>query len=118
MDAAAVLLGALTGHSSLRTLKFSGNRVDATQAAAAGAALGALVAANAPALTKLDVSWSSLGDVSLRPLFEALPANTHLRELDVSHHLLSAAFVRDMLPAARARQHTPADADCDVAARR
>jgi hypothetical protein len=100
--AAAVLLGALTGHRSLRTLDLSDNYV-LVEAPAAGAAIGALVAANAPALTELDVSWSSLGDAGLRPLFDALPRNTHLHELDISYNGMSEAFVRDvLLPAVRA----------------
>jgi hypothetical protein len=102
-DVAAALLGALTGHRSVRTLKLSSNHVLEVQCAAAGAALGALVAANAPALQKLDVSMCNLGDAGLRPLFEALPANTHLRTLNVSYNNMSAAFARDvLLPAVRA----------------
>jgi hypothetical protein len=99
----AVLLGALTGHASLHTLSLSFNRVDPAQAAAAGAALGAIVAANAPALTELDASWSYLNDAALRPLLDVLPSNTHLRTLNVSRSDVSAAFARDvLLPAVRA----------------
>jgi hypothetical protein len=102
-DAAAALLGALTGHSSLRTLSLSWNRVGAGQEAAAGAALGALVAANAPALTELDVSWNHLEDVALRSLLDALPGNTHLRTLNIFVNDMSGAFARDvLLPAVRA----------------
>jgi hypothetical protein len=54
--AAAELLGALNGHASLRVLNLSSNIVDAAQHAAAGASLGALVAANVPSLTQLNVS--------------------------------------------------------------
>jgi hypothetical protein len=101
-DAAAALLSALTGHRSLRALKLAFNRV-LPGAPAAGAPLGALVAANASALTQLNVGFSDLGDAGLRPLFEALPANTHLRNLDVSHNDMSEAFTRDvLLPAVRA----------------
>jgi hypothetical protein len=102
-DAAAALLSALTGHPSVRTLILAVNRVDAAHEAAAGAALGALVAANAPALTELNASSSNLGDAVLRPLIEALPANAHLRELDISYNGMSEAFARDvLLPAVRA----------------
>jgi hypothetical protein len=102
-DAAPVLLGALTGHSSLRTLNLSLNIVEGAQNTAAGTALGALVAANAPALTELDVSSCVLDDAVLGPLFAALPANTHLRELDVAYNYMTEAFVRDvLLPAVRA----------------
>jgi hypothetical protein len=101
-DAATALLGALTGHSSLRTLMMTKNRVLEASAAAAGAALGALVAANAPALIELDVSVSFLGDAGLRPLFEALPHNTNLRTLNVAGSDMSEAFARDvLLPAVR-----------------
>jgi hypothetical protein len=102
MDAAAALLGALTGHSSLRTLKLSENDAEAG-AAAVGAALGALVVANAHALTELDVSSSNLGDAGLRPLLDALPHNKRLRTLSVDGNGMSEAFARDvLLPAVRA----------------
>jgi hypothetical protein len=103
--AATALLGALTGHVSLRSLDISYNRfrVDAADQEEAGAALGALVAANAPALTALDVSFSDLRDAGLRPLFDALPANAHLRTLNCGYSDLSDAFARDaLLPAVRA----------------
>jgi hypothetical protein len=103
VDAAAALLSALTGHASLRTLMLFNNRVDAAHNTAAGAALGALVAANTPALMELRMSLCNLGDAGLRPLFEALPANTHLRALDVALNGMSEAFARDLLlPAVRA----------------
>jgi hypothetical protein len=101
--AAAELLGALTGHGSFHTLRVAGNRMTAVTEAAAGAALGALVAANTPALTLLDVSWCSLGDDGLRALFQALPANTHLRTLYCSKNDISDAFAASvLLPAVRA----------------
>jgi hypothetical protein len=100
--AAAALLSALTGHASLRTLKLAFNN-EVLVGRAAGAPLGALVAANAPALTQLNVSRSRLDDAALRPLFNALPANTHLRTLEMSHNNMSEAFARDvLLPAVRA----------------
>jgi hypothetical protein len=102
VDAAAALLGALTGHPSLRTLNLGRDHTVGVRRGAACAALGALISANAPALTELDVSHSNLGDAGLRPLFEALPANTHLRDLDVTGNGMSEAFARDMLlPAVR-----------------
>jgi hypothetical protein len=101
--AATVLLGALTGHPSLRSLTIAHNAVDPADREEAGAALGALVAANAPALTELDVSWCGLGDAGLGPLFDVLPGNTHLRKLDCASNELSDAFVRErLLPAVRA----------------
>jgi hypothetical protein len=101
MDVAAALLGALTGHRSLRTLNLAFNNMAAV-APAAGAALGALIAANAPALTALDVSSNHANEAALRPLFQALPLNTHLRALDVSFNHLPAALMHDVLPAVRA----------------
>jgi hypothetical protein len=101
--AGAELLGALTGHVSLRVLNLTENIMVAAQQAAAGAALGALLAANAPALTELDVSWCRLRDDGLRALFEALPCNTHLRSLYVPYNYISEAFARGvLLPAVRA----------------
>jgi hypothetical protein len=101
--AGAELLGALTGHTSVRVLSLRSNHVTAADRAAAGAALGALVAANAPALTELNVSDCNLGDAGLRPLFEALPHNTHLRTLNCRSNRISINFEMDeLLPAIRA----------------
>jgi hypothetical protein len=103
LTAAAELLGALTGHDSLQTLDLQRNRVPAAHRAVAGALFGALVAANAPSLTQLNVAYCDLGDDGLRPLFEALPANTHLRTLNVSRNNTNEAFAADvLLPAVRA----------------
>ncbi len=97
-DALATMFGALTGHVSLRTLNLKDTAVlTAGTFAAAAFWFGALVEANAPALTQLNVSQSDLGDAGLRPLLEALPQNTHLRTLDVSFNGMSAAFTRDVL---------------------
>jgi hypothetical protein len=93
---AAELLGALNGHASLQVLNLGVNFVDAAHQAAAGALLGALLAANAPALIELDVSDCWLGDDGMRPLFEALPHNSHLRELVCSCNGISAAFAADV----------------------
>jgi hypothetical protein len=101
--AAAELLGALTGHASMQTLCLRDTYVVATDQAAVGALLGALVAANAPALTELCVSHCYLGDAGLRPLFEALPQNTHLRTLICDQNGMSEACARDvLLPVVRA----------------
>jgi hypothetical protein len=101
--AAAALVAALTSHPSLQTLCLGGNRVADADQAAVGAALGALIAADAPALTQLDVFGCRLGDDGLRALFEALPHNMHLRKLDCSHNDISDAYARDvLLPSVRA----------------
>jgi hypothetical protein len=66
-------------------------------------AVFALLAANAHALQKLDVSYCNIGDAGLRPLFDALPRNTHLRTLYLGENGMSEAFARDvLLPAVRA----------------
>jgi hypothetical protein len=102
-DAAAELLSALTGHPSVRSINLAANDIDAAHEAAAGTALGALVAANAPALTALLVSHGRLGDAGLGALCAALPANTHLQILSADGNATSAAFARDvLLPAVRA----------------
>ncbi len=103
--AATVLLRALTGHACVQQLGVIGewrNSVD--DRLCAGVLLGALVAADPPALTALDVSYSYLSDTGLRPLFEALPRNSHLRELNCSgYNDISAAFATNvLLPAVRA----------------
>lgn len=104
------LIGALTGHISIQNLSLTGifpaEQVD-EELAAAGAALGALVAANAPALHRLDVAHSQLRDAGLGPLVDALPLNTHLTTLKLDGleeaYSVSDAFARDrLLPAVRA----------------
>ena len=123
-DVAALLFGALVGHASMLKLRlcgFVGSRYAAT---AAGAALGALVAANAP-LRVLNVSWNGLADAGLGPLVDALPRNTHLRELSCrTNYGFSAAFAREVLiPALAAntslqKLHSgDAEADAFIAAR-
>jgi hypothetical protein len=99
----AAMLGALTGLASLQTLCLQRNHLIVPHQGAVGAALGALVAANAPSLTHLDVSGCGLHDDDLRALLAALPYNTHLRTLCVAENAMSAAFARDvLLPAVRA----------------
>jgi hypothetical protein len=98
---AATLVDALTAHPSLRKLNISGNNCLAQ--AEVGAALGALIAANAPALRELNITFCKLDDAGMGPLMDALPFNTHLRKLDCFGNAFSEAFVRDqVLPAVRA----------------
>ncbi len=97
-----MLFTALTGHPRLHTINLSEDFVHG-DASAAYAALGALAAANAPALQQLDVSGSRLGDEGMGPLVEALRHNTHLRVLNCADNGMSHAFARDyLLPAVRA----------------
>jgi hypothetical protein len=101
----AVLLRALAGHPRLRELRVTSEAVcQGGTAAGVGAALGALVAANAPALTALELPRCELNDAVLGPLCDALPRNTHLRRLDISGDMyISQAFAADrLLPALRA----------------
>ncbi len=103
--AAALLLGALTAHRSLRTLVLGADRIlgEEQQAPAVAAALGALVAADAPALQELDISHSGLGDACLGALVDALPLNTHLRTLNLDYTNYTKDFAHDrLLPAVRA----------------
>jgi hypothetical protein len=106
-DAAAVaeIMGALVAHPRLRLLVLSWNEADSdgVQTAEAGAALAALLLANAPALQTLDICYSRLDDEGMGPVVEALRHNTHLTKLDCSWNAMSEAFARDvLLPAVRA----------------
>jgi hypothetical protein len=99
--AAVALLNALTAHPSLCELDVNDNRVGTAQHRA-GAALGALVAANAPTLRRLGIIGNRLGDAGMAALVDALPHNTHLQTLDCGENGMSEAFVRDrLLPAVR-----------------
>ena len=102
-ESAAVLFSAVTSHVSLNSLSFMYNPVDPAAAHTIGAALGALVAADAPALAILFLKGCALGDAGLGPLVDALPRNTHLHNLDVSDNDLSNEFAEQrLLPAVRA----------------
>jgi hypothetical protein len=81
----AALLRALVGHRSLRALECAGDRgLNPDEAAVASEALGALVAADAPALRELNIHQLRLGDDALRPLLEALPRSSRLRTLSLA----------------------------------
>ena len=78
-----LLLEAVTNHPSVQDLHLDSNRLAEHAAdAAIGAAFAALVAADAPSLTELNVSHSWLDERVLGPLCDSLPQNTHLRVLD------------------------------------
>jgi hypothetical protein len=102
---ATALLAALTGHPRLRTLSLHCNvRVYAlrrAERAAVADALGALIAADTPALTYLDLSSNPLADAELRPLADALRLNSHLQMLNIQDTGATPPFLRDvLLPAA------------------
>jgi hypothetical protein len=68
-----------------------------------GAALAALLLANAPALQTLDIHYGGMRDQGMGPVVEALRHNTHLTKLECSGNDMSEAFSRDvLLPAVRA----------------
>jgi hypothetical protein len=101
--AAESVLGALVKHPSVRVLLIVGEDTYEADCCAFGAALAALVAADAPALHVLNFSDNSLGDAGLAPIVEALALNCHLHELDLSCNGMSEAFARErLLPAVRA----------------
>jgi hypothetical protein len=80
--------------------------------AAAGAALAALVAANAPALHELNIKCCHLDDAALQSLVDALPHNTHLHILECRWNNVSEAFKRErLLPAVRANAWLDAKLD-------
>jgi hypothetical protein len=101
--AAAELFGALTAHPRLRLLDLSSNWPHDDGLQEAGAALAALLLANAPALQTLDIGVCFLGDEGMGPVVEALRHNTHLTKLDCNNNSVSEAFARErLLPAVRA----------------
>ena len=103
VEAALVLLDALTGHVSLRKLDCSFNSVDPTAAAIIDAALGALVEANAPAFEELHVTGCGLRVTNLGPMVDALLRNTHLHTLAMEGNGMSDDFAAQrLLPAVRA----------------
>ena len=113
MRAAELVLGALVGHASLQWLTLRSDDPGGERAAnqaALGAALGAIVAADAPALTSLLMTGPTYGDQGppwgeavIRPVLEALPRNSHLRRLDISFCTASADFEHAvLLPAVQA----------------
>ena len=110
IDATSVLFGALVGHASLTSIFLQGN-FDGVAAAAAGTLLGALMTADSR-LRVLDISrLNDLGDAGLGPLVDALPRNTHLRELRCSFNAMSAEFARNRLMPALAANTSPQKLD-------
>jgi hypothetical protein len=65
--------------------------------AAAGHALGALLAANLPNLHTLNVTSCDLGDEGMAALLDGLAGNTHLQVLYCDNNNMSEAFERDRL---------------------
>ena len=108
--AGVALLGALMEHPTPRNLDLSGNTVgDDADGRVAGDALAALVEANSPALTHLEVTFSDLQDATLASLIAALRFNTHLHRLNIHGNKPSPAFARNVLEPAKvdARKRAP-----------
>jgi hypothetical protein len=105
VGAEAAILASLVGHPSLASLNVgtSSTRASATSAPAMlGAWLGAVVAANAPALARFSFAIAPVSDADALPFFVCLPFNTHLRWIVIFSHNLSLDFMRDVaLPAIR-----------------
>ena len=98
------LLRAATGHPSLASLGVGDTFGSADERAnrAAGAALGALVAADAPALRQLSLSRCGLSGRDLEPLCAALARNTHLEWLSLAGNELQPAFINGhLMPSVR-----------------
>jgi hypothetical protein len=105
LDAAVTLLRSLTGHASLCSLDLSRNAVynTGTDAQVIGAALGELVAADAPELHSLDLTNCELERRGLGPLMAALPHNAHLCGLKLEGNDMCLAFVKqELVPAVMA----------------
>lgn len=101
--AACTVLGALVGHPSLSELVLWNEVPPAEGHAALGAALAALVTADAPALEYMEIINVDLGGASLEPFVNALRRNRHLRKLRFSPNGLSEEFKGgELLPVIRA----------------
>jgi hypothetical protein len=103
VGAEAAVMASLVGHPSLEILSVNEHFATGHAPALLGAWLGAMVAANTPALEHFSFSCASLSDADLLPFFTALPFNTHVRCIVMYRHSLSIDFLRDIvLPAIRA----------------
>ena len=105
-EAALAVLAALVGHPSLRTLELRASAPKASDREAAGHALAALLAADAPALESLDIEYWELGESALTPFLAALGRNSHLQSLFVGYNAdaqdWSPEFMEEfLLPAVR-----------------
>jgi hypothetical protein len=101
--AAETVLRALIGHPSVERLVLKDADEGAEDLNWLGTALGALVAADAPALSYLYLGNVKLDDDGLAPVVDALPRNRHLRALALPEVTISEKFAREhLLPAVRA----------------
>ncbi len=97
------VLDAFKGHPSLTKLHLGYEALHNADAQL-GASIAAVIAANTPALSRLDVHDISLDDDGLAPVLDALSRNTHLRALCCNlFRGMSEDFARHrFLPATRA----------------
>ena len=95
----ASVLTALRGHPSIKRLSFSQNVLPDPLAPppCIGDALGALVAANAPALKHLDLFACYLGVGPFQPIADALHLNEYL-EINALTNMLTLPFLVAMAP--------------------
>ena len=101
-QAAVALLGAFTGHVSLRVLAMYYNSIDQHASASIGEALGALITANSP-LEELYIHHCQAGDSGLGPMVDALPSNIYLHTLWLESNGMTQTFAKErLLPAVHA----------------
>lgn len=102
IDMALCFLRVLAMHPTLHSFSLVDNAVPPQDAAAAGAALGEMVA-RMPSLHKLDITRTSLRNTGLLPFLNALPDARCLRVLWCPANRMSNALARDcLLPAVMA----------------
>ena len=96
MVAASALLASLHAHPTLRRFSLFQNAVPPGQAAAAGAAIGALIV-TLPYLDMLDIIGCQLGDAGLGTIVDALPQVRRLHTLYITGNNMSEAFACERL---------------------
>ena len=94
-----MLVDAFIGHSTLREISLESNphHLHNDPQNLVSASLARLVAANSKSLQTVSFGYCFAGDGMLRPIFEALPSNTFLRNLSLRHIGLLAPFARDVV---------------------
>lgn len=102
-DSGGVIVDALRSHPSLQKISLSWNRVAHRNLAAVNASLALLVSSNTPHLSELSISFCKLGD-GIRPILDALAANTHLRVLRCKSMMFTAAFAANVVSLVRQNQ--------------
>jgi len=97
------ILSSCTAHSSLKELDLSGNVLESDEDRTVAGILLAQILSATPALQTLSVSFCSLYDAGMRPLFAAVARSTTLRQLVCYVSGVSTECARDcILPAVQA----------------